>query len=162
MSASNFTLLITRSLKTEAPALFEKSEGAIYKEFELAESRHQANPAQIRPGDNIHFKFEKVRLGIAIALMQVFYEMSEDEDSRQVLEALKKAARADSIAQIDAEINKSIKAFDRLYQDLFINEEGEMLLGLFERTLSADSKRELDSIMAEALKFLDHLLEEES
>jgi len=162
MSASNFELLISRSLRSENPGLFDKSEGAVYKEFELAENRHRINPGHTRPGDNLHFKFEKVRLGVAIALMQVFYEMSEDDDSLQVLEALKQAARATSIAQIDAEINKKIKAFDKLYQDLFINEEGEMLLGLFERTLSADSKQELDSIIAEALKLLDYIQEEES
>jgi len=162
MSASNFALLITHSLNTDNPGLFDKSEGAVYKEFELAESRHRTNPGQTRPGDNLHLKFEKVRLGVAIALMQVFYEMSEDEDSRQVLEALKKAAQANSIAQIDAEINKKMKAFDNLYKDLFINDAGEMLLGLFERTLSADSKQEVDDIISEALKLLDYIREEEN
>jgi len=162
MLASNFELLISRSLRSENPGLFDKSEGAVYKEFELAESRNWADPAHAHPGDNLHFKFEKVRLGVAIALMQIFYDMSENDDSHQVLEALKQAAHATSIAQMDAEINKKIKAFDKLYQDLYINDEGEMLLGLFERTLSADSKRELDNIMAEALKLLNHIREEES
>ncbi|PIQ22662.1 MAG: hypothetical protein COW65_01830 [Cytophagales bacterium CG18_big_fil_WC_8_21_14_2_50_42_9] len=162
MSAANFALLITRSLNTENPGLFDKSEGAVYKEFELAESRHRANPGHTRPGDNLHLKFEKVRLGVAIALMQVFYEMSEDEDSRQILEALQNAAQANSIAQIDAEINKKMKAFDNLYKDLFINEAGEMLLGLFERILSADSKQEVDDIIGEALKLLDYIREEEN
>jgi len=162
MLASNFELLISRSLKSENPGLFDKSEGAVYKEFELAESRNRADPARAHPGDNLHFKFEKVRLGVAIALMQLFYEMSENEDSVQVLEALKQAARVTSIAQMDAEINKKMKAFDNLYKDLYINDEGEILLGLFERTLSADSKQELDKIMAEALKLLDYIQEEES
>ena len=162
MLASNFELLISRSLKSENPGLFDKSEGAVYKEFELAESWNRADPARAHPGDNLHFKFEKVRLGVAIALMQLFYEMSEDENSGQILEALKLAAHATSIARMDAEINKKMKAFDKLYQDLYINEEGEMLLGLFERTLSADSKREVDDIIAEALKLLDYIREEES
>jgi len=162
MSTSNFALLITGSLQNENPGLFDKSEGAIYKEFELAESRYRSNPGHAHPGDNLHFKFEKVRLGVAIALMQLFYDLSEDADSQQVLQALKQAAQASSVAQIDGIINKNMKAFDKLYQDLFINEEGEMLLGLFERTLSADSKRELDSIVTEGLKVLQHIREEES
>ncbi|WP_051359876.1 hypothetical protein [Adhaeribacter aquaticus] len=159
MSETNFEQLITRALRTETPGLFDKSEAAVYKEFELAESRHRNNANQPKAGDNLHFKFEKVRLGVGIAIMQVFSDMADDDDSRKVLKALVNAAQATSIAQIDAAINKDMKAFDNLYKDLYINDEGEMLLGLFERTLNADSKRELDQIIAESLKLFDHILE---
>lgn len=158
MSDTIFETLITRALRTSNPNLFDKREAAVYKEFELAEARHRASTGAALPGDNLHLKFEKVRLGVAIALMQVFWELSEDDDSRNVLAALKQAAQATSVAQIDAIINKSIKAFDNLYQDLFINDDGEMLLGLFEKTLNADSKKEIDSIITEASKLFDHIL----
>jgi hypothetical protein len=159
MSESDFEVLINRALRTSTPNLFDKSEGVLYKEFELAEARHRQGPGAVRPGDNLHLKFEKVRLGVAIAIMQVFSDMADDEESRKVLGILKQAAQTTSVAQIDAIINKNMKAFDILYQDLFINEEGEMLLGLFERTLHADSKQEMDQIISETLKLLDQILE---
>jgi hypothetical protein len=161
MSDSSFEILIKQALQTEEPNLFDRSEAAIYKEFELAEARHRAGPGQGRPGDQLHYKFEKVRLGVGIAIMQVFSDMADDDESRKVLQVLKEAAQATSIAQIDAIINKNMKAFDKLYQDLFINNEGQMLLELFERTLHADSKNEVDGIIAEALKLFDFIQEQE-
>lgn len=160
MSESNFEILIKRALQTQDPDLFESSEAVIYKEFELTEARYKANPAAA--GNNLHYKFEKVRLGVAIALMQVFSDMADDDESRKVLQVLKEAARATSIAQIDAIITKNMKAFDKLYQDLFINEEGQMLLELFERTLQADSKNEIDGIISECLKVVDFIRDQES
>ena len=159
MSDTSFEILIKRALQTEEPNLFERSEAVVYKEFELTEARHRGNPGG--GGDNLHYKFEKVRLGVAIALMQVFSDMADDDESRKVLQVLKEAAHATSIAQIDAIINKNAKAFDKLYQDLYINNEGQMLLELFERTLHADSKKEMDAIIAEALKLIDFIQEQE-
>ena len=161
MSDSSFEILIKRALQSQEPNLFDRSEAAVYKEFELTEARHRGGPGQARPGDQLHFKFEKVRLGVAVALMQVFSDMADDEESRQVLQVLKQAAQAGSIAQIDAIINKNMKAFDKLYQDLYINDEGQMLLELFERTLHADSKAEMDGIIAEGLKLIDFIREQE-
>ena len=160
MSDSSFEILIKRALQSQEPNLFDRSEAAVYKEFELTEARNRSG-GQARPGDNLHFKFEKVRLGVAIALMQVFSDMADDEESRKVLQVLKEAAQAGSIAQIDAIINKNMKAFDKLYQDLYINDDGQMLLELFERTLHADSKAEMDGIMAEALKLIDFIRQQQ-
>ncbi|MGV3502508.1 MAG: hypothetical protein ACO1O1_02290 [Adhaeribacter sp.] len=162
MSDSSFEILIKRALQSQDPNLFDRSEAAVYKEFELTEARHRSAPGQTRPGDQLHFKFEKVRLGVAVALMQVFSDMADDEESRKVLQVLKQAAQAGSIAQIDAIINKNMKAFDKLYQDLYINDDGQMLLELFERTLHADSKAEMDGIIAEGLKLIDFIREQEN
>ena len=157
MAETNFVLLLQKAFETENPDLFNVEPALIYKEFELAEKRLRSNQGQSNPQDNLHFKFEKVRLGVATALMQVFSEMADDDDSRKVLEVLKRAARGTSTAQMDAIINKDIKAFDSLYKDLFINDEGEILLGLFERTLHADSKAELDQIIREGTIALDQI-----
>ncbi|MGV3586749.1 MAG: hypothetical protein ACO1OF_07100, partial [Adhaeribacter sp.] len=102
---------------------------------------------------------ERVRLDVAIALMQVFSDMADGNESKKVLDFLKRAAKGNSIAQIDAIITKDAKAFDNLYQDLFINDDGEMLLDLFQRTLQAESKAEMDSIIHESLNFLDIIKE---
>ena len=159
MSEIKFETLLKKALPADQPGLFNRSEAVVYKEFELAEARQRAHRGQTQAGDNLHFKFEQVRIGVATALMQVFSNMANDEESRKVLEVLKQAAKGNSVAQIDAVINKNIKVFDNLYQDLFINDEGEMLLDLFQRTLQADSKAEIDSIINESLKMLDMLPE---
>ncbi|KAA5549554.1 hypothetical protein [Adhaeribacter rhizoryzae] len=159
MSEIKFETLIKKALEQENPNLFDKPEAIIYKEFELAEARQRAHRGQTQPGDNLHYKFEKVRLGVAIALMQVFSDMADDNESKKVLDILKRAAKGNSIAQIDAIITKEAKAFDNLYQDLFINDDGEMLLDLFQRTLHAESKAEMDSIIHESLKFLEIIKE---
>ncbi len=160
MAESNFVLLLQRAFNSEVPALFDKDEAIVYKEFELAEKRHRGNMSAPNPGDNLHFKFERVRLGVAIAIMQVFSQLADDDESRNVLAVLKEASRGTSIAQIDAIINKNVKLFENLFKDLFINEEGEILLGLFERTLSADSKAEIDQIITESIKTLNQIWEE--
>ncbi|MDB5262611.1 MAG: hypothetical protein JWQ14_1892 [Adhaeribacter sp.] len=159
MSEIKFETLLQKALSAESPALFGRGEALVYKEFELAEARQRAHYGQIQAGDNLHYKFEKVRLGVATALMQVFAEMSDDDDSRKVLDVLKRAAKGNSVAQIDAIINKDVKAFDNLYKDLFINDDGEMLLDLFQRTLQADSKAEIDQIIKESLKLFDIIKE---
>ena len=155
MSEIKFEALLKKALSQENPGLFDKPEAIVYKEFELAEARQRAHRGQTQPGDNLHYKFEKVRLGVAIALMQVFSDMADDDESKKVLDILKRAAKGNSIAQIDAIITKEAKAFDNLYQDLFINDDGEMLLDLFQRTLQADSKSEIDGIVNESHKLLD-------
>lgn len=159
MPTSSFETLIQQALQTQEPNLFDRPEAVVYKEFELTEARHKGKPGG--GGDNLHYKFELVRLGVAIALMQVFSDMADDDESRKVLQVLKEAAHATSIAQIDGIINKNAKAFDNLYRDLFINNEGQMLLELFERTLHADSKKEMDDIIAEAQKVIDFIRDQE-
>lgn len=103
------------------------------------------------------FRFERVRLGVAMSLLQVLADLGDHDESRQVLEALNRALRARSTTEIDATIQKDAKLFERLYTNLYVNEEGEQLLHLFERTLDADTKPLMDEVINEALALISEL-----
>ncbi len=149
MLASDFELLLQQALPTDQPPLFDKPVSAVFAAFDQAETRFRKNGAAT---PELHFAFERLRLGIAVALMQIFTDLGGDEASRTVLSVLKKAARATSTAQIDNIIQKESKAFDKLFQNLYTNTEGELILDLFARTLEADSRAEMTQIVKEALK----------
>lgn len=154
MLASDFELLLQRALHTPQPDLFDKPVTVIFKNFDQAESRIQKGG----PVNNeLHFAFEKIRLGVATALMQIFTDLGGGEVSEKVLAVLKKAAKATSIGQIDAIIQKENKVFEKLFQDLYTNTEGELILDLFARTLEADSRREMGQIVKETLQALGNL-----
>ncbi len=154
MLASDFELLLQQALHMPQPDLFDKPVPDIFKNFDQAES-------QVRKGspvnNELHFAFEKIRLGVATALMQIFTDLGGGEISEKVLIVLKKAAKATSIGQIDAIIQKENKVFDKLFQDLYTNTEGELILDLFARTLEADSRREIEQIVKETLLALENL-----
>ena len=154
MLASDFELLLQRAFHTPQPALFDKPVTDIFKNFDLAESR-------VRKGapvnNELHFAFEKIRLGVATALLQIFTDLGGEEVSEKVLVVLKKAAQATSISQIDTIIQKENKAFEKLFQDLYTNTEGELILDLFARTLEADSRRAIEQIVKETLQALENL-----
>ncbi|WP_375434566.1 hypothetical protein [uncultured Hymenobacter sp.] len=118
---------------------------AAYTDFE------RANKAELP------FHFERVRLGVAMSLLQVLADLGDHDESRQVLEVLHRALRARSTAEIDATIQKDAKLFERLYTNLYVNEEGEQLLHLFERTLDADTKLLMDEIISEAVALIPEL-----
>ncbi|WP_146153474.1 hypothetical protein [Adhaeribacter arboris] len=154
MSGSEFELLLQRALHTAQPTIFDQPVATVFRSFDRAESHsRQGGPA----GNELHFTFEKIRLGVAIALMQIFTDLGGEEVSTNVLTVLKKAAKATSIAQIDGIIQKENKAFDKLFQNLYTNVEGELILDLFARTLEADSRREMGQIVKETLQALDTL-----
>ena len=69
---------------------------------------------------------------------------------RKVVEALHRALQARSTTEIDNVMHKETKAFERLYTNLYVNDEGELLLNLFERTLDADSQDLMDAVIQEA------------
>ncbi|RPD50307.1 hypothetical protein DNI29_05790 [Hymenobacter sediminis] len=127
---------------------------AAYRTFE------QASP------DELPFRFERVRLGVALALMKLLSDLGDLEESRRVLEVLHRALKATSVAAIDATITKEANVFERLYTNLYVNEDGEQLLNLFERALDADSQPLMDDVIREALKLaptldFSHLDEED-
>ncbi|QNF33912.1 hypothetical protein HUW51_14710 [Adhaeribacter swui] len=154
MLASDFELLLQRALHTAQPDLFDKPIEVIFKNFDVAESRvRKGGPVN----NDVHFAFEKIRLGVATALMQIFTDLGGGEVSEKVLAVLKKAAKATNINQIDAIIQKENKVFDKLFQDLYTNTEGELILDLFARTLEADSRREMNQIVKETLQALENL-----
>ena len=68
-----------------------------------------------------------------------------------------RALRARSTTEIDALIQKDAKRFERLYTNLYVNEQGEQLLHLFESTLAADSQPALEGVIREALALAQQL-----
>ena len=105
-----------------------------------------ALPAQ-RP-----FRFEQVRLGLAMGLLKLVSELGDHAESRQVLDVLHRAlGEARSPEDIDRIVGREARLFDRLYEHLYVNEEGEELLNLFGRTLDADAPELLEAIAQEAV-----------
>jgi hypothetical protein len=98
----------------------------------------------------LSFRFERVRLAVAMSILQLLADLGDHEDSRRVVDVLHRALRARSVAEIDATMHKEARTFERLYTNLYVNEEGEQLLNLFERTLDADSKPLLDGVINDA------------
>jgi hypothetical protein len=59
---------------------------------------------------------------------------------------------ARSPEDIDKQIGREAKLFDQLYTNLYVNDEGEILLDLFARTLDADAPALLGAVQAEAVE----------
>lgn len=112
---------------------------------------------QRAPAPQLAFRFERVRLGVAMSLLQLLADLGDHEDSRRVVDVLQRALRAGSVTDIDKTMHKEAATFERLYSNLYVNEEGEQLLHLFERTLDADSERAMDVIIQEALELAQEL-----
>jgi hypothetical protein len=105
-----------------------------------------ATPAQLP------FRFEQVRLGLAMALLKLVSELGDHDASRQVLDVLHRAlSEARSPEDIDRIVGRDARLFDRLYENLYVNEEGEELLNLFGRTLDADAPELLEEIAQEGV-----------
>ncbi|HEX8327251.1 MAG TPA: hypothetical protein VF629_06905 [Hymenobacter sp.] len=107
----------------------------------------QAAPPAGKP-----FRFEQVRLGLAMGILKLVSELGDHDESRQVLDVLHRALNeARSPEDIDRIIGREARLFDRLYENLYVNEEGEELLNLFGRTLDADAPRLLEEVAQEAV-----------
>ena len=127
---------------------------------EAADAKRFLSPATLTaydafrqaPKTDLAFRFERVRLGVALALMKLLADLGDHEESRRVMDVLHRALGARSVAEIDAAITKDAKVFERLYTNLYVNEDGELLLGLFERTLDADTQPLMDGVIREALE----------
>ncbi|MDQ2770772.1 MAG: hypothetical protein M3Y54_09745 [Bacteroidota bacterium] len=124
------------------------------------EALRSAPPAQLP------FRFEQVRLGLAMSLLKLVSELGDHAESRQVLDVLHRAlSEARSPEDIDRIVSREARLFDRLYENLYVNEEGEELLNLFGRTLEADAPELLDEIAHEAValaRTLDFSQEEDN
>ena len=98
------------------------------------------------------FRFEQVRLGLAMSLLKLVSELGDHDESRQVLDVLHRAlSEAHSPEDIDRIVGREARLFDRLYENLYVNEEGEELLNLFGRTLDADAPGLLDEVAHEGV-----------
>lgn len=147
MSALAYEQLLREAFRTDADAAryLKEPDTSAYATFEHADKADLA------------FRFERVRLGVAMSLMKLLADLGDHEESRRVLDVLHRALRARSVADIDATITREAKAFERLYTNLYVNEEGELLLQLFEHTLDADSKALMDAVITEALALIPEL-----
>ena len=147
MSALRYEQLLRAAFRTDADAAYYLTEPdtAAYATFEHA---NQADTP---------FRFERVRLGVAMSLLKLLTDLGDHEESRRVLDVLHRALRARSVADIDATITREAKLFERLYTNLYVNDEGEQLLHLFERTLDADTQPMMDAVIKEALALAQEL-----
>lgn len=141
MSTTSYEQLLREAFRTEAEAAqyLSAADLAAYKTFE------QAGKADIA------FRFERVRLAVAMSILKLLADLGDHEESRKVMDVLHRALKAKSVVEIDATITKDAKLFEKLYTNLYVNEDGELLLGLFERTLDADTKPLMEEVIQEAL-----------
>ena len=110
------------------------------------------------PPAQLPFRFEQVRLGLAMALLKLVSELGDHDESRQVLGVLHRAlSEARSPEDIDHIVGREARLFDRLYENLYVNEEGEELLNLFGRTLDADAPGLLEEIAQESVDLARNL-----
>lgn len=151
MSAKNLQLLLQTAYDSENPQVFEEGAITVYQKFEEA---YRTFVKTNKPTDELNFRFERVRLGVAIAFLKAYTRLADNETSIEALQVLQEAIKAKSSKEIDKIVQKKIAVFDNLYHEIFVNEEREHILGMFEATLDASSKEELDELMLEGLELL--------
>lgn len=145
MSATLFQQLLHAAFRQDLATAVGPTGLHAYQDLQRAPAREQG------------FRFERVRLLVAVSLMKALADLGDHEESRQVQQVLLRALSATSIEQIDAIITKDAQHFERLYTDLYVNEEGEQLLHIFERTLDADTMPAMDAVIQEAAELVDEL-----
>jgi hypothetical protein len=155
MSARSFELLLDTAFSPEKPQVFEGPSAGVYQKLEqaLRASRSQ----QQKPSEELGYRFEILRLGVAIAFIKAYSRLADNEGAKEVLQLLEEAVKAKSTREIDKIIQKKIALFDSLYHEIFVNEEREHILALFEQTLDATSKEELDELILEGLELLQQI-----
>lgn len=155
MSARSLELLLETAYDSGKTPLSGEEAGSVYQYFERAykASRTSAGKTQ----EELNFRFERLRLVVAIAFVKAFTRLSNNEKSAEVLEVLQDALQAKSTKEIDKVVQKRIDTFDNLYHEIFVNEQREQLLGMFEQTLDAGSKEELDELIFEGLELMQQV-----
>ncbi|WP_400193852.1 hypothetical protein [Hymenobacter sp. B81] len=128
MPARPLQQLLQLAFGPENPQYLTDADYTAYAAFERARPAEQA------------FRFERVRLLVAMSLLKALSDLGDHDDSRQVLNVLHRALQARSTDEIDAVITKEAHRFEKLYTNLYVNDEGEQLLQLFEQTLDADTE----------------------
>ncbi|KAA9325994.1 hypothetical protein [Adhaeribacter soli] len=156
MSAASFEYLLENAFGPDDAVTKKILNKNLYENFIAAEDKHRQRNSQ-EFDEDLAFAFERLRLGIGVALIQVFVRLSENPDSKQVVELLLHALEAKSIEEIDKIMHEGVSAFDNLYADVFVNKDREDMLALFERTLEAENKPQLNAVLREGLALLDHI-----
>ncbi|WP_125077611.1 hypothetical protein [Rufibacter latericius] len=134
------------SLKTEISPLYTELEKAL----------KEARPGR-KSQEEVSFRFERLRLGLGISLLQLLTDLGGDEESAQVRDLLQEALQATGVQGIDKVVQNKSHLFEELYTDLFVNADAEHILALFEETLNASSKEETDELIASALEIAEDL-----
>ena len=156
MSAASFEYLLENAFGQDDAVTKKILKKNLYENFIAAEDKHRQRINQDFDED-LAFAFERLRLGIGAALTQVFARLSENPDSKQVVELLLNALEAKSIEEIDKIMHEGVAAFDNLYADVFVNKDREDILALFEKNLEAENKAQLNGVLREGLALLDHI-----
>ncbi len=153
MSATTYQAFLEHALTQEQTTLIQKVT-PLYQDLETA--LRDGKPGT-KTQEEVSFRFERLRLGLGIALMQLLTDLGGDEDSALVRDLLEEALEAKNVPKIDAIIQQKSHLFEELYTDLYVNPEAEEVLALFEDTLAAQSKDEADNIIDRALDVAQHL-----
>ena len=104
------------------------------------------------------FRFEQWRLGVAMSLLQLVADLGDQPESRQLVPVLHRAlTQSRSPADIDRHMAREARLFDELYNNLYVNEDGEKLFDLFARTLAADGPELLAAVVNEAVALVPRL-----
>lgn len=104
------------------------------------------------------FRFEQWRLGVGMSLLQLVADLGDQPESRQLVPVLHRAlSQSHSPADIDRVMQREARLFDELYNNLYVNEQGEKLFDLFARTLDADRPELLEAVAAEAVALVPQL-----
>ncbi len=156
MSAASFEYLLDNAFGPDSPVKKQLLNKNLYENFIAAEDKHRAR-TNAEFDEELAFAFERLRLGIGTALIQVFTRLSENPESKLVVELLLQALDAKSIEEIDQVMHNGVEAFDNLYTDVFVNKDRENMLALFEKNLEAENKAQLNGVLREALTLLDHI-----
>ena len=125
-----------------------------------AEAAHYLTPTARQAHDRFRaaappeqpFRFEQLRLGLAMSLLKLLADLGDHDESRRVQDVLHRALEQSRTPQdIDRLVSRDARLFDQLYNNLYVNEQGEELLNLFGRTLEADAPTLLDAIAREGV-----------
>lgn len=150
MSARSFELLLETAFDSPNPLVFEEGPTAVYTDLERALREAKFSKGISR--EQLSYKFERLRLGVAIAFVKAFLRLADNEKSMEVLEVLQEAVKAKNTREIDKIVQKRIATFDNLYHEIFVNPQREEILHLFEQTLDAGTKEELDELILDGLE----------
>lgn len=155
MSARASELLLLTAYETEKPPLAAEEAGSIYTDFEKAFKASRS--ASGKATEELNFRFERLRLLMALAFVKAFTRLSNNEKSKEALDVLQEALKARSTKEIDTMVQKKIAVFDQLYHEIFVNEQRDQVLSLFEQTLDAGSKEELDDLLFDGVALLQEV-----
>lgn len=79
MSARSFELLLETAYDSPNPPVFEEGAAAVYTALERA--LREARIATGKSQEELSFRFERLRLGVAIAFVKAFVRLAQDRKS---------------------------------------------------------------------------------